>query len=175
MPPFHSSSGSLNRLRFYVIRAGQTFAAVAAIFGACVACGDSAQQQDALSTVRVSDVIDGDTIKLSDGSKVRYVLVDTPEITNGKSQCWGKEAYWFNQDLVEGKEVNVQWVEGQTFDRSLAFVSIAGREVNRLLVERGYGRVLYIEPDGKERYREFKELESQAKADRRGLWGACVE
>jgi micrococcal nuclease len=56
----------------------------------------------------------------------------------------------------------------------LAYVSVNGDDVNHLMVERGYACVLYIPPDGMSRYDEFKTLQADAKANSRGVWGACT-
>ena len=54
-------------------------------------------------------------------------------------------------------------------------MTVRGREVNSLLVERGYGCALYIPPNGQDRREEFEDLQAQARAARRGLWAACSE
>ena len=59
------------------------------------------------------------------------------------------------------------------FDRTLAYVSVSGQDVNALMIERGYACVLHISPNGDDRAAEFKALEATAKAESRGLWGAC--
>lgn len=122
-------------------------------------------------------VVDGDTVELAGGEKVRYLMVDTPEITRGHDDCYGQEAAVYNASLVLDQEVELSYDEEceDRFDRLLAYVNIRGREVNRLLVERGYACVLYIPPNGEARYREFQELEATARAEARGVWGACEE
>lgn len=124
----------------------------------------------------VAQVTDGDTITLMGGEKIRYLLVDAPETTGGKEECYGLEASELNSALVLGRGVSLRYdPSGCTdrFQRKLAYVSVEGREVNRLLVERGFGCVLFVAPAGAERRVEFEELEKQARAERRGLWGAC--
>jgi endonuclease YncB( thermonuclease family) len=57
------------------------------------------------ATARVARVIDGDTIELDDGRRVRYIGIDTPE-TGDPSQsigCYGKEASDRNKFLVEAR------------------------------------------------------------------------
>jgi len=124
----------------------------------------------------VSRVIDGDTIEMESGETIRYLLVDTPENTSSV-ECYGPEATTFNAELVEGKNVDLEYDEECTdrYDRLLAWVSVEGREVNSLLVERGFGCVLFIPPDGADREEEFNALEDTARAESRGLWGACPE
>ncbi len=123
----------------------------------------------------VARVIDGDTIELTSGERIRYLMVNTPETTGGKDECYGANAVTFNTDLVLNKQVSISYdVECQDrFDRTLAYVSVNGTEVNSLLVERGFACVLHIPPNGDAREDEFKALQAAAKAADRGLWGAC--
>ena len=125
----------------------------------------------------VERVIDGDTIEIAGGQKIRYLLVDTPETTQGKDDCYGQDAKNFNTDLVLGKTVQLAYEPGCTdmFGRLLAWVSLDGREVNSLLVERGYACVLYIAPSGADRLDGMEALEAAAKAAKKGMWDACEE
>jgi micrococcal nuclease len=123
----------------------------------------------------VTRVIDGDTIELESGVRVRYLLVNAPETTNGHDDCYGQNAAQFNSDLVLNKTVHLSYDEQCTdqYGRSLAYVTVDGQEVNSLLVQRGYACVLYIPPDGAARADEFMALQLDAKNARRGLWNAC--
>lgn len=123
----------------------------------------------------VANVVDGDTIDLESGVRIRYLMVNTPETTGGKNECYGQNAVTFNTDLVLGKTVQLDYdVECEDrFGRTLAYVTVGGQEVNTLLVERGYACVLHIPPNGDDRAAEFEALEDEAKAALRGLWGAC--
>ncbi len=124
----------------------------------------------------VAAVIDGDTIELESGERVRYLLVDTPENTSS-TECFGEEATAFNRQLVQGKELKLSYdIECKDrFGRTLAYVEVQDRAVNELLVERGFGCVLQIPPNGTERVSEFRRLESTARAEQRGLWGNCED
>jgi micrococcal nuclease len=123
----------------------------------------------------VMRAVDGDTVELESGEKVRYLMIDTPESTNGATDCFGENAHQFNAQLVEGKEVQLDYdVECEDrFGRLLAYVTVGDTEVNSLLVERGYACVLHIPPNGADRVDEFEALEASAKADLKGMWGAC--
>src|SRR3989344_4113968 len=57
--------------------------------------------------VLVSKVIDGDTIEIEGGMKVRYIGIDTPETSHPTKgvQCFGRQATERNRQLVEGKKV----------------------------------------------------------------------
>ncbi len=124
----------------------------------------------------VTQVIDGDTIELESGERIRYLLVDTPENTTDV-ECYGPEATQFNADLVAGEEVELSYDQecADDYGRVLAYVAVGDREINSLLVERGFGCALYIPPNGEERRDEFESLQARARADSRGLWGACPE
>ena len=122
----------------------------------------------------VERVVDGDTIVLASGERIRYLLVDTPENTT-EVECYGPEATEYNRMLVEGQTVELTYDAEclDDFGRLLAYVSVNGREVNSLMVERGYACVLYIPPNGSDRYDEFDDLEFRARSGDFGLWGAC--
>lgn len=136
-----------------------------------VACGGGG---DAGESGTVARVIDGDTIELTTGERVRYLMVDTPESTT-EIECFGPEAKQLNLDLVDGKDIVMRFdVERlDQFGRLLAYVSVDGVEINPVIVERGYGCVLHIPPNGDDRADEFDELELRARTLGRGLWAAC--
>ena len=138
------------------------------------ACGTSSPCGSTQGTVE--RVIDGDTIVLTTGEKIRYLLVDAPETTNGHDDCYGSNASQFNSDLVLGKPITLAYDVQCTdmYGRTLAYVSVDGQEVNTLLVQRGYACVLHIPPDGDSRADEFKAYQAEAKQNMRGLWGACT-
>ena len=149
-----------------------------AIVGLVLLAGCDAAPSSACGPERdvVARVIDGDTVELASGAIVRYLLVDTPESVNGADDCFGHEAAAFDRTLVEGREVTLAYDDAACTDRYgrlLAYVTVDGREVNALLVERGYACVLYRPPAGTARHEAFEALERRARAGRRGLWGAC--
>lgn len=120
-------------------------------------------------------VVDGDTIILVGGERVRYILVDTPETTNGKDECWGQEATEFNASLVLDQTISLEYDEEcrDQYGRLLAYVSVQDYEVNRLLIEEGHACVLYIPPNGAARFSEFQMLENTASANGTNMWGDC--
>lgn len=124
----------------------------------------------------VASVLDGDTVDMLDGTRVRYLMVDTPEVSSPE-ECWGPEATTFNRDLVEGKTVQLSYDEvcQDQYGRTLAYVSIEGVEINTRLVERGHACVLHIPPNGEERLVEFMNLQAIAQSENRGMWGACAD
>jgi micrococcal nuclease len=120
-------------------------------------------------------VIDGDTVALTTGEHVRLILVDTTEISNDANECWGQNARQFTVDMIEGHEITLEY-DGECrdqYDRLLAYVSVEGVEVNRALLEQGQACLAYFPPNGEERVFEYQQLETAAKTDHLGMWGAC--
>lgn len=125
----------------------------------------------------VARAVDGDTVELADGTKVRYVGVNTPEThhpTKGV-QCYGKEAQAFNQTLVVGKKVRLVKDVSETdrYGRLLRFVYLEdGTFVNSLLLKEGYAEVMTYPPDVA-KSKEFIAVQAEARSAKRGLWGFC--
>lgn len=158
------------------MRRVEILAATLGVAGA-YACSGTEADRCGPSEAVVADVIDGDTIELDSGERVRYLLVDTPESTNGKNDCFGHEASDFNRSLVLGQTITLAYDEVCTdkYDRLLAYIELDGRDINALLVERGYACVLQIPPNGADRVDEFESLELAAQMGQVGMWGACEE
>lgn len=127
------------------------------------------------STAVVDYVIDGDTVVLDSGEHVRYLLVDTPEITDGKNECWGSQATEHNAALVIDQPVTLTYdVECEDqYGRLLAYVAVDDLEINRELLETGNACLLHIPPNGNGRAAEYQALETAAKQSGVGMWGAC--
>lgn len=140
-----------------------------------LACGSTTSPCGPTSG-EVVNVVDGDTIDLKTGERIRYLLVDTPETTSGKNDCYGQEAVARNRALVLNKNVTLKYDTEckDRFGRLLAYVSVGAVEVNRTLVDEGLACVLYVAPSGKSREDEFVGYELAAKSDRKGMWGSCT-
>ena len=124
-----------------------------------------------LQFFNVSYVIDGDTIDLENGDRIRYLGVDTPETVDPLKavQCYGKEASEFNRKLVEGKKVEVSFEGQDQRGRKLAYVYLEdGTFVNAELLKHGYARAYRAQNTMYSQM--FLELEQTAKAAGRGLW-----
>lgn len=129
------------------------------------------------SSGTVDFVTDGDTFKLIDGPTIRLLLVDTPETTQGKNDCYGQEAKAFTVSQLAGKSVQLTYDENQCEDRfmrTLAYVKVEGVDLNAELMKRGMGCYLFIKPGGESRSEEFATYEAEAKTNRTGMWGSCT-
>lgn len=134
----------------------------------------SPPQSVATGTVLVTRVVDGDTIELANGERVRYVGIDTPETVkpNTPVQCYGHEASLHNTELVEGKYVRlVRDVEDRDkYGRLLRYVYVGDTFINLALVENGYAR-MYTYPPNVAHVNEFRVAQESARTNKRGLWG----
>jgi micrococcal nuclease len=122
--------------------------------------------QETLQTL-VTRVIDGDTVELVDGQRVRYLGIDTPEI----GQSYSSEATERNKELVEGKVVELQPGERDRdeYGRLLRYVYVDGTFVNAELVAEGLATAFIFDPD--DRYSQvLVQLEQYAKLKKLGLW-----
>ncbi len=125
---------------------------------------------------KVTRVIDGDTLELESGVKLRLLLTDTPETTGAKADCFGAQAVERTQAVVEGKTVQLSYDDARCqdmFGRTLAYVKVGGVELNSTLVKDGLACTLFIAPAGDARREEFETYEVEAKTARTGMWGAC--
>jgi micrococcal nuclease len=116
----------------------------------------------------VVSVIDGDTIQLQDGIRVRYLGIDTPET----GEPYYLEATARNRELVEGKVVYLQKGrrDRDEYNRLLRYVYIDGVFVNAELVAQGFAKAYIFDTD--EWYSQtIVRLEQYAKQKKRGLWG----
>jgi micrococcal nuclease len=150
--------------------------ALAAVALALGGCGSSSSAGDA--TAQVRRVVDGDTILLTSGERVRLIGVDTPESVKPGTpvQCYARRASAFTHALLDGARVRLVYgaEKRDRYGRLLAYVYRArdGLFVNAELVRRGYARTLEIAPNTGHA-RQFAALASGARRDGKGLWGAC--
>jgi micrococcal nuclease len=137
--------------------------------------------------ILVERAVDGDTLKLENGERVRLIGIDTPEKFESAKlyrdsqksgqdvktiQALGKRASNFTRDLVEGKRVRLEFdVEKRDkYKRLLAYVYLKdGTFVNAEIVRQGYASLMTYPPNVK--YVDtFKQLYQQARENNRGLW-----
>lgn len=136
------------------------------------------QAYGALPATVISRVIDGDTVELVDGTRVRYIGIDTPELGSGRTapDCLAQEAKKANASMVEGKTVALEYdvTRQDKYGRDLAYVWLDGEMVNERLIKEGYASVLTIPPNVKYTSR-FQADERAARQAEVGLWrpGAC--
>jgi micrococcal nuclease len=127
---------------------------------------------------KVVAVLDGDTIVLSGGEKVRYAGLNTPETHHPDKlpEYCGQEAFEVNRRLVAGKTVRLEYDERRRdkYGRLLAYVYVDSLFVNAELIRLGYAQVSTFK-ENQRHHEEFQRLQQDAIEGRRGLWGGCVD
>lgn len=117
-------------------------------------------------------VEDGDTFKLDNGETVRYIGIDTPEITIIEHpQCFGNEATEANRAMIEGKTIKLKRdiKNRDIYGRLLRYVYVDNKFINEELIKNGYARLMTVYPNVSFS-REFKMAEKNAQKNKIGLW-----
>ncbi|MGQ4555689.1 thermonuclease family protein [Halobellus sp. GM3] len=146
--------------------------------------------------VSVTDVVDGDTVKVAypNGTRetVRLLGVDTPEVygetdpgdfagvpaTDAGARCLdraGEDASAYAKDRLTGESVTLVFDERSDrrgyYGRLLAYVYVGTESFNHALLREGHARVYPSTFTERERY---ERAEADARDARRGLW-SCID
>lgn len=137
--------------------------------------------------ILVARAVDGDTLKLENGERVRLIGIDTPEVhesaklqrdarKSGRDaasiQRMGKRSAEFTRKLVEGARVRLEFdVEKRDrYGRLLAYVYLKdGTFVNGEIVKQGYASP-YTFPPNVRHVEMLRDLFREARENKRGLW-----
>lgn len=116
----------------------------------------------------VVGVTDGDSItEMHDGKgeEIRLYGVDCPE----KRQDFGQRAKDFTSTELFGKMVAVSPVTTDRYGRTVAMVTLNGRNFNRNIIQAGYAWV-FQKYCTKAECDEWNKLEALARANKIGIW-----
>ena len=124
---------------------------------------------------RVASIADGDTLRLTDGRRIRLVQIDAPE---PGSECFGNDA---EQELAglapPGSDVELErdpaLDDHDRFGRLLRYVNAGGDNVNLALVERGAAAPYFFRGERGRYADDLLDAAETARAGGEGLWGAC--
>jgi micrococcal nuclease len=134
----------------------------------------------------VTQVVDGDTFKVSIGGKtetLRMIGIDTPETVDPRKsvQCFGLEASNKAKSLLIGKKVRLEADSSQgerdKYGRLLRYAYLEdGTFFNKLMISDGYAHE-YTYNTPYQYQSEFKQAETDARNNKRGLWAddACPQ
>lgn len=129
--------------------------------------GHGPAQPGNLETATVAKVVDGDTIELTDGRRIRYIGINTPE----RDQPYYQDATEANRQLVADKDVQLEYDVEQLdkYGRTLAYIWVDGVMTNIEIVNRGFANAFTVPPNVK--YEDaFRQAEREAREAGRGLW-----
>lgn len=119
--------------------------------------------------VAVEKVIDGDTIVIQGGERVRLLGVDAPE----QGEPFYDQARDFQEKVVLGSRVRVVSCKEEprdSYGRTLAFVGKGNVDVGEELLRHGLARTLFLGPCGREAASTYRKVEREAFRTSRGLW-----
>lgn len=137
------------------------------------------QQKDkAISQVQqtqffVSKVIDGDTIELSTGEKIRFIGINAPE----KGEPFSKESTELIKKLTLGKNIQLEFDVSQKdrYQRTLAYVYSGENFVNLEIVKNGLAVSETIQPNVSHQD-EILNAQKYARENCLGIWqGLCAK
>ena len=135
---------------------------------------NNSNQTENKNLILVNRIIDGDTIELANGEKVRYIGINTPELDshNSKIRQIAYQAKDKNTELVLGKMVELQKdiSERDKYGRLLRYVYLEdGTFINLELVQQGFAYASAYPPDIAHQA-EFEAAQQQAREQKIGLW-----
>ena len=115
----------------------------------------------------VQRVVDGDTLVLANGERVRLIGINSPE----KGEACFEEAGDFLASEVSGKAVELFFDSERQdkYGRTLAYVFVDEKHANLLLVEQGFAVAFPFEPNLR-----FAEEFSEAEQFARGQGSGCL-
>ena len=141
-----------------------------------LSCQKSAQplKKDHLLKIRVEKAIDGDTVILENGERLRYAGIDTTEIhtQEGIPQPFALSAYNLNKALTEGKTFYLELAlrKRDKYGRLLGELYFEnGTSVSEILVREGLAFVCYYEGSAKY-YEKYLPLQREAIKKRKGIF-----
>jgi len=123
-------------------------------------------------TGRVVDVSSGDSITIMDASntelKVRLSGIDAPE----KQQPFGLESKKSLSDLINGKEVTVNWIKRDYHKRVVGKVLLKKVDVNLEQVKRGMAWVFkhFMDDPYSQDQADYMDAQDEAENRHLGLW-----
>src|SRR3989338_9559907 len=124
---------------------------------------------------QVSSVLDGDTLKIKDGQRVRLIGIDAPESGN----CYYDASTRALKDLVENKTVRMEKdiTDKDMYGRLLRYVILPNENgddllVNDYLTRQGFAKTSAVSPDT--RYRDLlASAQQEAFKSKLGMWDKC--
>ena len=131
------------------------------------------------SVYPIDHVVDGDTVDLANGAKVRLVQIDTPEVYFG-AECYGPQASAIAKRLLPyGTKVRLAAEPAgdrvDRYGRLLRYVIRArdGLNVNLYLVRVGAAAPYFYDGERGQYAALLERLAKRARALHVGLWGKC--
>jgi micrococcal nuclease len=136
--------------------------------------GCQAQSQVPVTEALVARVVDGDTVILVNGHRVRLLGIDAPELEHEgqPADFLAHKAKRVLTDLAQGRRVHLKYdqLRYDRYGRTLAFLILPdGTNLSRELVRQGLAHVYTVPPNMLFRD-ELLTAQREAMESRRGIW-----
>ena len=130
----------------------------------------------AYAASNVSKVVDGDTITMSNGEKVRLIQIDTPELAS--KECYGIQAKSeLTKLLNQAGEVSLtsdpNLDEVDKYGRLLRYVFIGNTNLNLKLIEIGAAAPYFYRGEKGIYAEQLLKAAQTAQKRKLGMWGMC--
>lgn len=145
------------------------------------ACNE--ESEDFLSTLEetvVTRVVDGDTIVIESGEKVRMILINSPESVHRdkeKNTPFGKKASEYTEEKLLDQTIYMEKDVSDTdrYGRLLRYIYLEdGTFYNEMMVKDGYAQLSTFPPDVKHQ-EIIQAAEKHARENNLGLWEEVTE
>jgi hypothetical protein len=128
------------------------------------------------AAITITKVYDGDTITLSTGERVRFLQIDTPELS--PAECFGNEARNALVSLLNAPgqltlKTDPKLDKVDRYGRILRYVFIGKTNINLKLVEIGAAAPYFYRGDKGQYSSQILKAAENAKARSLGLWKSC--
>jgi len=128
---------------------------------------------------QVKWVVDGDTVVLNNGQKLRYIGINAPELEHDghKAEPYGDEARQFNASRVNRKKVRLEFDKERNdqYGRLLAYVFLKDNAfVNAEILSNGYAYLLYHRPNIRH-HSVLLQSQRLAMSAKKGIWRKWTE
>jgi endonuclease YncB( thermonuclease family) len=125
--------------------------------------------------VQVARINDGDTLTTSTGEKVRFLQIDTPEIS--PAECYGAEAHKALISLIGKAAITLESDSvsdnQDQFGRSLRYVKVGKLNLNLKLVQIGAATPYFYQGEKGKYATQLLKAAENAKTRKIGLWKSC--
>ena len=140
-----------------------------------VTAGASTDDLSRTTAATIERIIDGDTLVVRGGARVRLVQIDAPE---SGEECYAAAS---TRELARLSppgsrvvlEADIQLDQVDRYGRLLRYIHAGGRNVNLELVRRGAATPWFYDGDRGRYATRLLAATTAARAARRGMWGAC--
>jgi endonuclease YncB( thermonuclease family) len=148
---------------------------LAAIVMVCLPSPITVAPSLAQELVTVVKVYDGDTVTLSDGTRVRLIQIDAPEVSEG--ECFAVESRRALSTLIRRQIVTFEpdpiLDQVDRFGRRLGYLFIRGTNVNLRMIELGAAAPYFYQGRRGTYSDKMQAAANDAVEMNRGLWKKC--